>query len=271
MIQIYRFIRWPLRYLYEIVLSRYPILLGKRNLQNLRALRDKHIGEEIVLIGGGPSINKLDLSLLANKTTIACNAFHLKMEELDWEPTYYVVEDPLPAKENREEINREISSIKLFPNEFRRFLKRTGDYDVYVNFRRSYGIGKNSVWPRFNEKDNLDFYWGGTVMFFSIQLAVLLGCSKIYLIGVDLNYKIPSGTIKKGTVLTSTQEDPNHFDPRYFGAGKKWHLPETDRMQKAFDKAYEYCSAKGVEIVNIGVDSKLKTIPRESYTKAMQS
>ena len=57
-------------------------------------------------------------------------------------------------------------------------------------------------------------------MFFSIQLAVHLGHNPIYIIGVDLNYSIPQSVKKSGAVLTSTEDDVNHFDPRYFGSGK---------------------------------------------------
>ena len=80
-------------------------------------------------------------------------------------------------------------------------------------------------------------FWGGTVMYLNIQLAEYLGCNPIYLVGVDLSYQVSNSAIRNGAVLTSTEDDENHFDPRYFGKGKRWHLPETDRMQHAFDTA----------------------------------
>ena len=62
-------------------------------------------------------------------------------------------------------------------------------------------------------------------------------------------------------VLTSTEDDENHFDPRYFGKGKRWHLPETERMQQAFDEAYKQLKLKNIKLYNAGVDSLLKNIP----------
>ena len=109
-------------------------------VERLGELKDKHVGEPVVLIGGGPSINKLDLSRLANMRTIACNGFFLKLEELDWLPTYYVIEDPLPAEDNAESVNALTGVTKVFPYEFRNILRLTSPQDCYVNFRRSYSL-----------------------------------------------------------------------------------------------------------------------------------
>ncbi|MDC3397299.1 DUF115 domain-containing protein [Flavobacteriales bacterium] len=261
-----RILRFPLRWVLEMLRSFYPkVFLGKDVVTRLDDLRGKHADEPIVLIGGGPSINKLDLSLLEEVHTVACNGFFLKMEELTWTPTYYVIEDPLPATDNADSVNALRGTTKVFPFEFRNILQLTSPEDCYVNFRRSYALSRGSNFPRFKERNEMDFFWGGTVMFFSIQLAVHLGCNPIYLIGVDLSYAIPESVRKSGAVLTSTEDDVNHFDPRYFGSGKRWHLPEVDRMQQSFNRALEYCQAHGVELINIGVDSQLKNVPRGQF------
>jgi len=62
-----------------------------------------------------------------------------------------------------------------------------------------------------------------------LQLAVYLGFNPIYLIGCDTTYSIPS-TVQKvdkvGDKLISTHDDdPNHFSSKYFGKGSKWHNP----------------------------------------------
>ena len=38
-------------------------------------------------------------------------------------------------------------------------------------------------------------------------------------------------------------------------------------MQRAFDHALEYCQAHGIELINIGVDSQLKNVPRAEFQK----
>jgi hypothetical protein len=102
-------------------------------------------------------------------------------------------------------------------------------------------------------------------MYFNLQLAAHLGCNPIYLIGVDLSYKIPADITKNGAVLLSNSDDENHFDPRYFGKGKRWHLPETDRMQKCFTKAFFELKERGFELYNAGIESNLKVIPKKPF------
>jgi len=41
-------------------------------------------------------------------------------------------------------------------------------------------------------------------------------------------------------------------------------LPEVERMQHCFTKAYKELDKKGIKLINAGVDSKLKIIPKES-------
>ena len=71
-----RVLRFPLRWIVELWRSRFPAMaMGSAMVERLGELKDKHVGEPVVLIGGGPSINKLDLSRLVNMRTIACNGF----------------------------------------------------------------------------------------------------------------------------------------------------------------------------------------------------
>lgn len=236
-----------------------------RNRERLLLLKNKHAGEPCVLIGGGPSINKMDLAKLKNTVTIGCNGFHYKIPEIGFSPTYYTVEDPLPAHDNAEKILNN-KSIKIIPLDLMHIFESYDDSEViYTNLRRSKITYLSPQFPLFSKDFAAESYWGGTVMYYNIQLAHYLGCNPIYLIGVDLSYVIPNEIKQRGAVLESVGDDPNHFDPRYFGAGKKWHLPETERMQLSFSKALAYLDGQGVRLINLGVDSKLKDVPKRNF------
>ena len=99
----------------------------------------------------------------------------------------------------------------------------------------------------------------------NLQLAQYLGFEEVYLIGVDLSYTIPDDATVKGSVITSNSDDPNHFDSTYFGSGKKWHLPETNRMQKSFTNAYLEMKKNGTKLFNATIGGNLKNIPRVEY------
>ena len=64
----------------------------------------------------------------------------------------------------------------------------------------------------------------------NLQLAYHLGFTEVILIGMDFSYAIPDSAVVKGKDITSTDDDPNHFHPNYFGKGKRWHDPELDRV-----------------------------------------
>ena len=74
---------------------------------------------------------------------------------------------------------------------------------------------------------------------------------------------MPDSVIQKGAVLMSTEDDANHFDPKYFGAGKRWHLPETERMQLAFDAALAELKNVDIELFNSTVGGNLQNVPRK--------
>jgi hypothetical protein len=80
---------------------------------------------------------------------------------------------------------------------------------------------------------------------------------------MDLSYSIPDTVIKRGVVLESTEDDPNHFKPDYFGAGLRWHVPRPERMLLAFER-----SAKRdipANIYNAGVGGNLNCFTRVKF------
>lgn len=217
------------------------------------------------LIGNGPSLNKTDLALLKDEVTFAVNGFFLKSEDLEWTPTFYVVEDHLVAEDRAEQIQNFKGPIKLFPAYLAYCLKAQED-TIFYNHR-----------PRKSYPDGFDFslqadevtYTGCTVIFSALQLAAYLGFEEIYLIGVDADYTIPNNTNISDeygiSVLDMKTDDPNHFHPDYFGKGFRWHDPQVDKMLQAYEEAYEVCKSAGIKIANATVGGKLEVFPRVEY------
>jgi len=263
---IYRVPRYFIRKFIEAIRSiswRYGLIsLHKNHKNKLLRLKNKHKGKPCVIIGGGPSLKKMNINRFRTHISIGCNAFYLLGDKYNFSPDYYTVEDPLPAKDNKNKINSLKQTIKIIPLDLKKTIE-DGKNTIYVNFKRSSIYYKNEKFPLYSDSFEENSFWGGTVLYFNIQLAQYLGCNPIRLVGVDLNYKIPKNIIKNGNVLTSLGDDLNHFDPLYFGKGKKWHLPEVTRMQKAFETAYKNLRKSNIKLVNSGLDSNLKNIPRD--------
>lgn len=217
--------------------------------------------KRVFVIGNGPSLKKTDLSLLRNEITIGFNGIFLHE---DFAPTIYVVEDHLVAEDRVSEILAYRCPVKIFPS-YLGYCIDPQDNTIFLNHR-----------PRISYPVDTDFsadagricYTGGTVTYTGLQIAASLGVEEIVLIGVDASYKVHnverSETYGTG-VLTSKEDDTNHFDPRYFGKGYRWHDPNVHTMLQAYRKAREYGRDNGVRIVNAGIGGELEVFPRFDY------
>ena len=83
--------------------------------------------------------------------------------------------------------------------------------------------------------------------------------------GVDVNYVGQNVTKSNSREWKAkNDDDPNHFDPRYFGKNRSYHNPSTDEMISKFKEAREFFSDSNVEIINAGVGGKLELFRRSS-------
>ncbi|WP_299438021.1 FkbM family methyltransferase [uncultured Rhodospira sp.] len=229
----------------------------------LAALRDRHRGERIFVLGNGPSLGRVDLDSLAGQVTMGVNGLFLAFPETRFRPTYYVVEDHLVAEDRAADLNALPAGItRLFP----------------LNLAYVLNEGPDVVWfdhrPRPGYPDRFDVsldalactYAGCTVAFTCIQLAVFLGAREIVLLGIDLDYAMPPDVERTEGggpgVLDMASDDPNHFHPDYFGKGKRWHDPQVENMGRAFAAARDVLGGMGVRLINATPGGRLDLVPR---------
>lgn len=232
----------------------------------LRALREQFRGcKRCFLIGNGPSLNETDLEVLKHEVTFAVNGFFLKSKDLEWTPTFYLIEDHLVAEDRAPWVNAFNGPIKLFPAYLGYAFPQSAD-TIFYNHR-----------PRKSFPHGFDFsleadkvtYTGCTVTFSMLQLAAYLGFEEIYLIGVDATYSIPSdaqdGEAYSVGVLDMKSDDPNHFDPDYFGKGFRWHDPQVDKMIEAYQEANRALEGTGQTIYNATIGGALEVFERRNF------
>jgi hypothetical protein len=105
----------------------------------------------------------------------------------------------------------------------------------------------------------------------SLQIAAFMGFKEIYLLGVDLNYEDHKSVKKENKRDWTSQkdDDPNHFDPRYFGKGTKYHHPRLDETFKKWEEAKIFFDKIEVKIYNATVGGKLEVFPRVNLTDVL--
>jgi len=236
--------------------------LPNNSLERLIALKNRYVKEDCFIIGNGPSLGRMDLTRLQGKYCIFFNgAFDLR-ENTTPDKRIHVCEDRLVFEDHIESLNS-IEGLAIYPSDLSHMIDN--DNPIICEFHRGYSESRND-WPPF-VKLNSDmpiFYWGGTVAYLGIQLAKWMGFKNIYIIGVDLTYSIPDSVISDGAVLTSTEDDPNHYKSSYFGKGLRWHVPQPERMLQAF-KTVSKDKELSKNIFNAGEGGNLNCFERVDY------
>ncbi len=231
-------------------------------IKKLSQFKNIHKGKRCFVIGNGPSLNLIDMNKLQKEITIGANRIYLGFKKWKLNLKYWTIEDKLVAEDIAFEWNKLSNIIKFIPNDLAHLIENF-DNIVNINFKRN---DFEEGGPLFSD-EWCELYWGGTVTYLMLQLAAIMGCNPIYMIGVDYSYKKPKHiTYGKSEVeWISHGDDPNHFHPDYFGEGRKWHDPRLDRMEKAYISAKKFLDKKGIKVYNATPGTKLKVFPLADY------
>lgn len=218
----------------------------------LGPLEGRYRGCRCVVIGNGPSLSNMDLSVLRDEFTFGLNRIYLKYEDWGFPTTFYVA------------INRFV--LQQFASEI---YSVPGPKVLNWSYRRPELMDENTVYleTRIALKPDgrllTGFYAGaGTVTSLALQLAYFMGFDEAILIGVDHSYSqrgVPNQAIE------SRRADVNHFDERYFGPGVVWQLPDLEAMERGFVKLRELFREDGRRVVDATVGGKLEVFPKVDF------
>ena len=240
--------------------------LAKPDYESLAALRNQYAGERCVIIGNGPSLRRTNLTLLRTELTFAVNGIFYARDRMGFDPTFYVVEDNAFMRENLKEIESYEAGSKLFPSVYR---SQVGEGIGLIYFTMNRGFyerrSPNFCIPRFATNVTRQVYSGQSVTYMNLQLAYHMGFTEVILVGMDFSYLVPDSARVSGDQIVSTEDDPNHFHPAYFGAGRVWKKPRLDRVLASYSLAKSVFEADGRRIVNATVGGELELFERTDY------
>ena len=228
---------------------------SKINQERLNYYHDRHRGERCVIIGNGPSLKNMDLSLIRDEITFGMNRIYLLFSKIDFRPTYFVSVNDLVLKQ----FAAEISALEM--PKFINWNLRS-EYDLYdpktIYIKTSLGL-----------KDGFSYdickpiYSGGTVTFITLQIAFFMGFSEVVLIGIDHNFSDKG--IPNTVEVRKNEIDKNHFHPKYFPEGSKWQLPDLQRSELAYMEARTAYEIAGRTIFDATVDGKCNVFLKKDY------
>jgi hypothetical protein len=144
-----------------------------------------HSGRRCFVVGNGPSLNLIDMSKLSDEITFGANRCYLGYEKWGFPFTYWGIEDRLQIEEygvDEYEANIPGDTVKFFPFEYLPLLNMENACPV----NHLYDVPD---FPIFSDSPDM-IYLGNTVTYFLIQIAAIMGCDPIILVGVDHNYDL---------------------------------------------------------------------------------
>jgi hypothetical protein len=215
----------------------------------------------------------MDLEFLEQDHVWGVNKCYLLFRRIKWRPSFYVAVDTRVVPDISRQINHLIRDLPqttfFFPGQYREQWVLQSGANVY--WYREVCLNETDLPYGTFTRDASGWVSGvRTVTIAALQLAVYLGFNPIYLIGCDTAYSMPSTVRREKSdpdqLLSTENDDPNHFDPRYFGKGSKWHEPYVERMIFHYQQAKRVCDSLGVNIYNATVGGYLEVFPRVDYT-----
>jgi glycosyltransferase involved in cell wall biosynthesis len=212
----------------------------------------------------------MDLSLLENDEVFCLNRISLLFERVSWRPRFFTAFDLRVVPDNLDEFNGLDIEYKFFATKHKGAILEKSAHYWYHDW------GHSDFADRFSGNPAVTgFGGGGTVTVAAIQLAAYLGFDPIILVGCDASYTVPESAVQSGpdkfgdgvklNLESTDDDDENHFDPAYFGKGKRWHSPNAAEMLVGFEKCYRQMRAQGLTLVNATVGGALDAVPRVAY------
>lgn len=180
----------------------------------------RRTSDELLILGTGPSLSTLNFDVLKEVDSLSVNGYARLVTESNWPETdLYMIQDVEVFRRLKKDI-QSLGKSKiflshlltlLFKNDCNR-LKNSLAFRHHL-LNHAYVESYEGLNVKVSDSPECIIYDGYTVVFSAIQLAVALGYSKVYLLGVDANY---SKDIKNRNIV-----DIGKRDDTYSSAGDR--------------------------------------------------
>lgn len=230
-----------------------PFSFTESNRKAIQKFKNIHKGKRCFVIANGPSLKKIDFSLLKNEYCIGLNRIYMMEGENGFMPTYLACVD-IEAQLLQFLDDYDNLTIPCFFNWRIRdkFSKKPNQHFI-----------KDKLDPSFSTDIAREGYGTGrSVTYAAMQLAFYMGFTEVYLIGKDHSYNTDQRT---GAAIQSTGKEDNHFIQGYYKPGMKWFAPDFESEEYAYRLARKAFEADGRVFKDATVDGKLQVFEKVDF------
>ena len=220
--------------------------------RRLRFMRGNYQGQRCFIIGNGPSLRDTDMSKLRGEYTFGMNRIYLMFPELGFETTFFVSINDLVIEQCAADIQK-LKMPKFIAWHAHQWLQPADNM---------FFLHTTYTGPKFARDLTRRLWEGATVTYVALQTAFYLGFTEVILIGVDHSFATKG---KPNTTVVSQGDDPNHFNPSYFGKGFRWQLPDLDTSEVGYAMARRAYEQAGRKVLDATIGGKLTIFPKVEY------
>lgn len=230
--------------------------------RKIKAYKNQLIGKRCFFIGNGPSLRAEDLTKLQEngEVTFAFNRIYNIFDQTKWRPTFYISQDEKMLSGCIKEVCDLHAKEKFIPIQLKWWNGIEIPRAIYFNM----GAQNVDDPDRFAFSDDCarEIFNATTCMYTAAQLAVYMGFSEIYLIGVDHHFQISQNN--KGEIIVDNSVK-DYFTDKYNEDKDKLYIPNTERSTLTYVAMKKHCEARSVRVFNATRGGKLEVFPRVAF------
>lgn len=222
----------------------------------IQKYKNTYKGKRCFIIGNGPSLRKEDLDTLHlnNEICFGVNKIHLIFDKTKWRPDFLAVSDTRYMGLCKSELLNLDIPVKFVVNCPESMTTEEGIILFNCTAENTY-----PNYPRFSEHPDRTVFKAGSVVYdICLQMAVYMGFTEIYLLGVDNNLN------SYANILNS-----QHFDKNYHTGEEAIQFKRFSSLYELTDLAYEqaewHSRKKGYRIFNATRGGRLEAFERVDF------
>lgn len=243
--------------------------LRDENTRRIASYHNKYKGERCFLIGNGPSLRLADLNMLKDEYCFGCNMIYKVFERTDWRPTFLCASDRVVARAASEQLQDSPESTLWVSKTAYDLMPYKGDNLICVSNLRK---------EKYYVHGNMTEYYVpsiATVMTFMIELAMYMGFSEIYLLGVDFSIGRNQNDHFMNSYRDNNMTELEHKKMRNMFRGEDIGVHEAQvrlegRALYAYEKLEEYAKKHGYHVYNATRGGYLEVFERADLDEVLK-
>lgn len=223
----------------------------------IKQYKGKYTGKRCFVIGNGPSLTPEDLNRIKGEYTFAANRIYNIFDRTEWRPTFFVSTDMDIMRMERNKIIAQDFPVMFLNYDAKVFF---GDKDniVYLLLKGPFELIRNKFVQKGVSDDVAKHSTKTqTVTCVSMELAMYMGFSEIYLIGVDHNFAKVVGSDGR---LVEDKNVKSYFEG--MKGGDSQAILYLDDTTACYSVVKKYADKHNIKICNATRGGKLEVFSR---------